>query len=683
VAPVSDLTPASYLPNRGRHVAVLFSAFTGLALAIVSPFALLSTLLDAAAAFVVIAPACMLGLTLVPLFRLGDLPGRWHFLLGAAFGIGLLALLVLALGLIGVLNRGIWIVILGASSAAGAVRIRGLRLRQSGGRQGNGEVHQPAWRYAWLILVPFFVLALLAASHAPGLLWAEEGYGYDVLEYHLQVPKTYYQQGRIAYAQGNVYANFPSNVEMLYLLAMILHRDTYAIGTTTHLIHCLLGLLAVYAAWAMGREWSAAAGVATAIAMGTIGWLVYLSGLAYVENGLLFFGMVSLASVIRGASAPGVAVQRRWLIVAGLLAGLACGCKYTGVVMVAMPIALGLLVLLRTARRRIGALAVYCVGTAIGFSPWLAKNAAMTGSPVFPLANSVFQAYPPGWGLEEQERWDRGHSVSDEDRPLFARWRALWRHTLADHDQRIGPALLVIAIAGFLRRRWERVDALLLMVLAIQLCVWLCWTHLYARFVIPMLAPLSALVGRSTGDASSPKRSAVVLGVLAVGAAWNATFATRVYMREGIGGSPASLLYDGKAPGYEYLGAVNRDLPAEARVLLIGDARPFYIQRPVDFTVVFNTNPFVQMVEAAQTTEQIMEWLRESGYSHVVVHWMEIERLRRTYGFSQRITPELFSELSRAGLLLWRAFPHPATGGRYVDIYQVMPPGSQPVSNGP
>ena len=43
---------------------------------------------------------------------------------------------------------------------------------------------------------------------------------FDVLEYHLQGPKEYYQSGRISFLPHNVYTNMPLGVEMLHLVGM-------------------------------------------------------------------------------------------------------------------------------------------------------------------------------------------------------------------------------------------------------------------------------------------------------------------------------------------------------------------------------------------------------------------------------------------------------------------------------
>ncbi len=669
--------PGRLLRHDAAPVTVAFVGATLAGVALISSYAILNFAVDALSALLVLGPAFLLGVCILPLLGLKDLPPRWRVLLAAALGIGTLSLLVLLLGLAGFLTPTLWLPLLFMFSLAGVLRLRVWSVRTQGRPLVNG--HWPLW----LILVPFAVLAILAASYAPGFLWAEEGFGYDILEYHLQMPKEYYESGRIAYAPRNVYANFPANVEMLYLLTMVVHGDVYDVATVANLIHLLLGVLAVYAAWMLGAEWSPLAGLAAALGIGTVGWLGYLSGLAYVENGILFFGTASLAAAIRAASVAGGPQRMRWLVVGGLLAGFACGCKYTAVAMIAIPIAVGVLLLIQRARQRFSAVLVYLLGCAVTFSPWLIKNAAMTGNPVFPLANSVFRAYPRGWGIEEQARWDHGHSIPGAEYAVPARLRALLRHTLADHDQRIGPAIIGLALAGLAGRRLQRIDAFLLIFLAIQVCVWLGWTHLYARFAVPILIPLAVLLARAIGSVSA-RRARFFIAAIVVGAAWNLAFEVRMYRREAVGGAMASVFYDGHAPGFEYLAAVNRELPQHARLLMLGDARAFYIQRRVDYTVVFNRNPVVEALQQSPDAASIVDWLRRAGYSHVLIHWAEIERLRRTYGFSERVTPELFANLASEGLSLVRDFPHPTTGRRYVELYEVRPAGaSEPVPDGP
>ena len=75
--------------------------------------------------------------------------------------------------------------------------------------------------FSWLDLCssigPFLVIMLLG-SMLPAI-------DFDVLEYHLQGPKEYYQAGRIAFLPHNVYTNMPFGVEMLHLAGMEVMGD--------------------------------------------------------------------------------------------------------------------------------------------------------------------------------------------------------------------------------------------------------------------------------------------------------------------------------------------------------------------------------------------------------------------------------------------------------------------------
>ncbi len=668
---MTDLAPN----HRGRALlplAVVFAVVALAGVAVVSRYALLSVSLELLAALVVVVPALMFGVVLCGVFRLGRMPQRWHFLLSAALGLGAMSLLVLFAGLAGLLARPLWVGLIGALFVLGLDRMRrDLRSQKVESQTLSADTQWAAGgtRYLWLIAAPFLSLALLAATNAPGFIWQEEGFGYDVLEYHLQLPKEYRQAGRIAYQPHNVYANFPANVEMLYLLGMVLQDDDVETGVSANLIHLIFGALTVVAAWVAGREWSPRAGALAGLAAASVGWLGYLSGLAYVENGMLFFGMAAAAALLRAARLS-EDYRRRWLILAGVLAGFACGCKYTAVPMIALPLGVGVLFMpARSWRARIVDGVAYAAAAAVTMSPWLVKNQLMTGSPVFPLANGVFEASPPGWGEPQAAMWKRGHQPAPEERSITGRLAALWRHVPGDHYQRFGPAILTLAIGGLFCRKRDRVDLILVMILTLQLAVWLLATHLYARFAVVLLIPLALLAGRAAGAAVGRLRMGIIVGVLVVGSAWNFVFAADLHRRESPGGAPAALFYEGKVPGYEHLGFVN-GLSEDTRILLVGDARAFYYRRSVDYCVVFNRSPFVEAVRSAADEAGVVAWLREQGYTHVVVDWSEIARLTATYGFAPEVNDDLFRRLEAEGLKPVSEFAHPDTGRRLVSVFE-------------
>lgn len=696
--------------------ALLFTSIVLLGLAGLARWGTILITLELLTAAAVVGPCILLGSTLVPLFRLGRIPFPLHLLFSSALGVGFVALLVLGAGAVGWLSRPVFVTVLGIGAVLGGVHLRHVwRERES--KQQVARATSPALeskliRWAWVMPCPFLVLALCAAGTAPGLIWEEEGFGYDVLEYHLQVPKEYLDAGRIDYLPHNIYASFPSNAEMLYLLSMLLLQETQEAAVTANFIHLLLGALSVYAGWAVARSWGRLAGLVTAALLGTSGWLVYLSGLAYVEHGLLFFGLAATGAALRnfavrtstarGGEEPlsGAETGNRagvhaanWTLLAGVLAGLACGCKYTAVPFVAAP--LGLMVLLAPAQgmtRRGANVLIFFVGVGMSFSPWLIKNAIHTGNPLFPLANGIWHAWPSGWDAEAQALWDVGHGVVEE-MSVGERLSALWRHIPADKYGRFPWVAILLGILALWQRRIASADVALGVFLLLQVVVWLFGTHLFARFAVPMLIPLVLLSGRFVRGTRPMRAQRVRIGALAIGAIFHLTAMGRLFYAEWPGVVPPSVLVRGDVPGRQCMAQANREPAGGGRLALLGEARAFYFTETVDYWTTFNHNPIyarllrsnsqtgVGDANTADDNAAFVQWLASRGYSHIYIDWSEVRRLARTYGSNPPMSDQelhrLIAPFRGAGLRVVCTVPDPvgsdSEGLPMVELFAIEP----------
>ena len=690
-------TPASVWRRHPWHFACVAGVLACLCIQGAQTAQLVSLVLltDGLFAAVVVVAATLGGTCISRVFRLEPLPWRWRILLGASLGLGALGILVLVLGTMGLLGRGLWWAILTVTAAIGLVHL--LRLHQSEDHAKPIPCPVDKGRWMWMLLCPFVALILLVAVTPPGVLWSEEGFGYDVLEYHLQTPKEYWAAGQIDYLPHNVYANFPANAEMLYLLAMVLRGDPVDGAMSSKLINAAMALLTVAAAWLLGREHSVQAGRTAAIVCGSAGWLTYLSGVAYVENAMLLFGMMSLAALLRATRLRHDA-RLRWIAVGGTLAGFACGCKYTAILFIAVPfMILVALANWRSLRARLLATGIFALTVLIASAPWWVKNAVMTGDPVFPLAHSVFHAEPEGWGPQEADHFARSHQpepvAKADGRDLASsnvtsipmqRLQAYWERVHGDSSRRFGLVLLVLALGGLILAAGDRNVWLLLLVYIAQGVIWATTTHLYARFAVPMLLPLVALAARSASTRRSIPIGALHTAILTVGVIVNLVSMATLYRQHlypdgqklPVEGS-TGWFTEGVHQAHRHLAVVNRELPPDAHILMVGDAKAFYFARAVDYTVVFNRNPFVETVRHATTEAEIVGWLIDQGYSHVFVHWMEIHRLRGSrYGFPDEITPDLFLRLGQAGLERTHVFTvtGSAADPAYGELYRVPRP---------
>ncbi len=652
-----------------------------------SPLAMMYLLTDGLVALGIMFAATTFGMWFVPLFFSAQpLALRWHVIIGAGLGSGLLSLSMLALGAAGLLHRFVIVGALLVLGVAGLARLLILLLRHQAclmpedrllDKQPRGQRFNPV-HMLLLGLMPFLALALLVATVPPGVIWAEEGFGYDVLEYHLEVPKEYYHEGQITCLPHNIYSNFPMNAEMLYLLAMVVKDEAIEAAILAKYLNVLLGVLFVVTAWLVGREYDPAAGVVCALVAGSAPWVMFLCGMAYVENGMLFFGMLSVACLNLYAD-PRRSGNHDWRLVflTGLFAGLSCGFKYTAVAMIAFPLFIVLCmlaigrkrsqtgdvaehedprVLVSLGQRRTRAIlhpAVFLLGTLITFSPWLIKNTVMTGNPVFPLAYDSLGAREGVWTDSLAERWQQGHRVEAKDAPWNARLGRFKERVLL--DRRLGWWLIALSLPVLFSTARSRFDLGLLMLFALQVIVWLVFTHLFARFAVVMLIPLCVLGGRSV--LVSPHRMyrrAVFILVVAM-VAFNLFSAGSIYADELVRKNSnihghVEWFYRDCDPDRTVAGYLRQRLSIKDRILMVGEARAFYMSKNVDYCVVFNRNPLAEAVAGADSPEEVIHWLNSKGYTHTLVFWNEMLRLRSTYGFWEELTPELFGELETVGL---------------------------------
>jgi hypothetical protein len=510
--------------------------------------------------------AAGIGRTILKFWRISSTSGALNFATSAGLGLGTMSLVVLAQGLCGALNRGsaIGLIVVGLTLFALSIRdISNFKL----------QISNPSW--LWLIIVPTIVITIVGAFILPGVLWGDEPHGYDVLEYHLQVPREWYELGRIVPLQHNVFSYFPFNVEMHYLLAMELRGGPWAgmyLAQLMHFVFVALTVMAVYGAVeSIGAKPQAAR--LSAIIAASVPWMGMLGAVAYDEGGLLLFGTLAIAWVMQREGGL------KHMILAGALAGLACGAKLTAVPMVllAVPVTLVALCLRERARATAirGAL-IFIVAGLVTYSPWMIRNTVWAHNPIFPEGMRIVgHAH---FSDVQVERWERAHSPVEDQRGLSGRIRAFRTQVVA--DWRYGFVGLPIAIAAIMLGRGRATFlTLLLMILVI---IWIGFTHLQGRFLVPAIPIAAILVGLIewggwkwvvlTGATVGCVTSMIVLGsrVRAVAPALGAVDSTPL-----LSDAARAALGDGRP------------------IALIGDARAFWYQIPMSrlsFRTVFNVN---------------------------------------------------------------------------------------------
>ncbi len=265
---------------------------------------------------------------------------------------------------------------------------------------------------ALVAILAFAAIALVNCFVPPA------AHEWDALSYHLAAPKVYIRQHRIVYLPTDHHSNFPFTMEMLFTVGLLLQG--YALA---NLMHFAAGVLCVLFIWRTGRRYfgqNAAALAALTFAAAPI--TVWEAGSAYIELGLTLFAFASIAAILRYQEEGDLS----WIGLAGVLAGFALSVKALALIpFAACALVLGLL---RPGWK--GWLVYVTLALTVG-SPFYIKSWVWTGNPVYPFAYSFFGGR--NWSADraaayatEQESFGQSAnrtSVADDAEGLVAVYR--------------------------------------------------------------------------------------------------------------------------------------------------------------------------------------------------------------------------------------------------------------------
>jgi hypothetical protein len=504
-----------------------------------------------------------------------------------------------------------------------------------------------------LIAAPFLLIMALGAM-LPTI-------DFDAIEYHLQGPKEYYQAGRIAFLPHNVYTSMPFGIEMLHLLGMEVLDDWWSGALAGQL---LVACFAPVATWLIaltaGRWGSPRAAWIAAIVYLTTPWIYRLAVLPYVEGPLCAFHAALIWTAGRAWTAESRLKTWSWVVV-GLMAGGAMACKYTALISAVIPF--GLLSLAEAARRRSARVVLaYTLGWMVIMAPWLVKNVIDTGNPVYPLAYRVFGGRDLDAARDAQ--WNAAHGP----RPISAAALAGSLIDVAGRSDWHSPLYAALAPLAWLRCEPRRLTWVLWGYVAYLFLTWWLLTHRLDRFWLPLLPPLAILAGLGAGWTRGRAWSVLLGAMLAVAIVFNLTFNTTALV--GLNEWTGDLrVLRTRVPEMinPSLASLDAALPADARVLLVGQAAVFHMNHPVVYNTVFNRETFEGLARG-RTPGEVGRALQERGITHVYVDWFEIGRYRSpgNYGFTPFITPEVFARLVAAGTL-----EPPRAIGKQHELYRV------------
>jgi len=324
-------------------------------------------------------------------------------------GAGIIALLTLGIGLLGGLRR--WIFYILTFGLLGVLildvkdillgAIRWFRAKRPG---------LQSFETALLIIFGLYFLLTFFCALAPPTEW-------DSLVHHLSVPKAYMQNGRIfnmSPAQGWFVkeSNYPSNMEMLFMLGMLLKSDALAT-----LIAWSVAIVLTLSVYSLSRQFLPAR--VSLISMGILlsGSTVALHATCNtVDTGVSLFALLALYAAFKWADSG----DYRFLLLSGVYAGFCAGTKYTGLPVIPVLGFITVLLVVLERRKPLAGVKYMCLFGLVALaaaSPWYIKNYVYTRNPVYPffarilggkniLPGDAGYALSTGWrGADDYSTW--------------------------------------------------------------------------------------------------------------------------------------------------------------------------------------------------------------------------------------------------------------------------------------
>jgi hypothetical protein len=313
-----------------------------------------------------------------------------------------------------------------------------------------------------------------------------------------------------------------------------------------------------------------------------------------------------------------------------------------------LPIALGVAVRAGPARSwRTAATAGACAAAVL--APWLAGNLAQTGNPVFPFAAELLGR--GHWDAAQAAAWTRAHLAGPgPGARLLEGWNQLLRFGLGPSPYpgsepwlpqwSLLPWLALAGLALAALRQATRPAAVMLGAqLLLQGAFWLAATHVRSRFMVPALPLMCVLAAIGL---IPPMRGSLApfLGLPCLG--WSLQpLLSFAHERQS---APAALVGLARARTGEALSAQEREemarlwpevyvnflLRPEARVLLLGEATPFYYDASrVAYQTTWDRGPLERLLRAHPGAPAAwIEGLRAAGFSHLLVNRVMLDRWR-------------------------------------------------------
>jgi len=498
----------------------------------------------------------------------------------------------------------------------------------------------------------FLVLLLMLLIGCTLILSCVPPVSKDALVHHLAVPKLYLKHGGIYEIPSMEFSYYPMNLDLLYMIPLYFKNDI-----APKYIHFGFAMLTSWLIFIyLRRRINTVYGLLGVIFFISIPIIIKLSITVYVDLGVIFFSTASLLLILKWIESG---FRVRFLILSGVLCGLALGTKYNGlVIFFLLTLFVPFLYSRYTQREKPGFIRpmgygmLFLVIVLFVFSPWMIRNYHWKKNPIYPLYNSWFN--PP---KATSGKVVSGDAAKNPNRGFFT-FRSMvyhetwWQIALLPvrvffqgkdgdpqyFDGKLNPFLLLLPIFAFYRMREDPYNVgkekKVILAFAILFFGFAFFSIVMRiRYISPIIPPLVILsvfgvknmigiVDRFGKKNTRQAGLAVVCMILTFFFALNVDYiidqfryvAPFTYIKGTMSRDEYIERYRPEYPAMRY---INKNLPSDALILFIFlGKRGYYCDR----RYMLGEGQLVHIIRKSNHSQEILLGLKNLGITHLLIN---------------------------------------------------------------
>jgi hypothetical protein len=438
---------------------------------------------------------------------------------------------------------------------------------------------------------------------------------YDTLSYHLAVPQQYIQAGRIINIRENIFSFYPQLMQMNCLFFLLISYEL-----SVKLLYFFMGVMSLAALAGLADELKSDKKI-TLLLLLTCPLFFLNSTRIGSELPLMFFALLLVYMAVKCA---GSSMKAGEGAIWGIIAGSIISVKYTGAVIYIFGAAI-LIYLVLAKKAGIMSLILYILVPAAIVSPYLIKNYFYSGDPVYPFFSGFFEMEA---GLKADASGYVRHVAGFGLPHTLIDLLASPAYVISGRDlfggDIISPLfLLALAMLPLTDIKKTGIPALFI---CFYYVAWF-YTGEVLRFLLPLVPAAAAIAGRAYASVK-PKFKYLAFGALIAAQAGASLYFGEKFL------TPFQLLTAGRGeyikknvsyyPAAEF---INKNTEKGAVVLVLGEARTYYLERQALAYTVFNKRAVFEGFDEMDE-DKVIDGLKWRNIRYILVNWAELDRLK-------------------------------------------------------